>query len=489
MTAVNLKDFYKVDHRSQYAPGTTMIYSNLTARISRVPGIDKVMVCNVEAACEDWLIRCFNDTFFSLPKPLAVGMYKRRIETSLGPGISFDHIEALHDLGYLPVEIKALDEGTLCPLRVPMLTIKNTLPQFAWVTNFLETLLSTMLWHPMTTATIAYEYRKMLSKGAKETNPEMMDFVKWQGHDFSMRGQVHPGAAAVSGAAHLLCFTGTDTIPAIDYLEAFYGANADVELIGGSVPATEHSVMCVGLAMETEEETFRRLITKVYPKGIVSIVSDTLDFFYTLSVTVKNLKTEIEARDGKVVIRPDSGDPCKIICGDPNAPSHTLEYAGAIDILWETFGGTITSTGFKQLNPKIGLIYGDSITLEKCQEILAGLARKGYASTNMVFGIGSYTYQYVTRDTFGFALKATYAMINGEGHALFKDPKTDGGVKKSAKGLLKVNDDLTLSEQVSLTEENTGLLKTVFLNGKMVRKTTLKEIRDRVDKSISEYLK
>lgn len=487
MSAINLKDFYKTGHHLQYVKGTSVIYSNLTARISRIPGIEKVMVCNVEAAIQTWLIDMFNQTFFHESKFIAVGMYKRRIETSLGPGaITFEHIEALHNLGYLPVEIKALDEGTLCPLRVPMLTIKNTIPEFAWVTNFLETLISTMLWHPMTTATIAYEYRKMLSKGAKETNPEMMDFVKWQGHDFSMRGQVHPGAASASGAAHLLCFTGTDTIPAIDYLEAYYQADAEKELIGGSVPATEHSVMCVGLAQETEEETFRRLITKVYPKGIVS---DTLDFFYTLSVTVKNLKPEIEARDGKVVIRPDSGDPAKIICGDPEAPSHTLEHAGAIDILWETFGGTITSKGFKQLNPKIGLIYGDSITLSKCQEILDGLRAKGYATTNMVFGIGSYTYQYVTRDTFGFALKATFAMINGEGHALYKDPKTDGGVKKSAKGLLKVNEDLTLSEMVSLADENTGLLKTVFKDGKIVRRTSLKQIRDRVDGSINEYLK
>lgn len=489
MSALNLKDFYKVDHRSQYAPGTTLIYSNLTARISRIPGIDKVLVCNVEAALEEWLVNAFQLTFFSQPKELAIGIYKRRIETSLGAGtITFEHIEQLHDLGYLPVEIKSLDEGTLCPLRVPILTIKNTLPEFAWVTNFLETLLSMILWHPITTGTIAFEYRKILSLAAKETNPEMMDFVKWQGHDFSMRGLTHPMGAAASGAAHLLSFTGTDTIPAIDYLEAYYNADADKELIGGSVPATEHSVMCVGLAKETEEETFRRLITKTYPKGIVSIVSDTLDFFYTLSVTVKNLKPEIEARDGKVVIRPDSGDPFKIICGDQDAPEHSLERAGAIDILWETFGGTKTSTGFKQLNSKIGLIYGDSITLDKCKQILDGLKAKGYASTNMVFGIGSYTYQYVTRDTFGFALKATYAQINGEGYALFKDPKTDGGVKKSAKGLLKVNEDLTLSEQVSLSEENTGLLKTVFKNGRIVRRTTLKEIRDRVDGRINELL-
>jgi len=472
-------DFYKVDHRRQYPEGTEFVYSNLTARGSRISGIDHVVVFGLQAFCMDYLIRRFNDGFFKKPKAEVLANYQRRMDTSLGAGvITTEHIAALHDLGYLPVRIKALPEGTLCPLRVPMLTIVNTLPQFYWVTNFLETILSNAIWHPMTSATIAHQYRVLLDKYAAETS-DIPEFVQWQGHDFSMRGQSSFEASLASGAAHLLSFTGTDTIPSIDWLEHFYFANSEKELIGASVPATEHSVMCLG-GKDTEADTYRRLITEVYPKGIVSIVSDTWDYFEVLNTTIRGLKDVIMARDGKVVIRPDSGNPTKIICGDPDAPEGSLECKGTIEILWDIFGGTVNSKGYKQLDSHIGAIYGDSITLDRCQAICNGLAAKGFASTNMVYGIGSYTYQYTTRDTFGFAIKATYGIVNGKAIELFKQPKTDNGIKNSAKGLLRVNADLTLSESVSPAEEKEGLLETVFLEGRMIKTYTLQEIRHRL---------
>jgi len=475
-------DFYKVDHRRQYPDGTEFVYSNLTARGSRIPGIAATVVFGLQAFCMDYLIRRFNDGFFKRPKAEVLKQYQRRMDTSLGAGvITTEHIAALHDLGYLPIRIKALPEGTVVPLRVPMLTIVNTLPQFYWITNFLETILSNAVWHPMTSATIAHQYRIMLDKYATETS-DIPEFVQWQGHDFSMRGQSSFEASLASGAAHLLSFTGTDTIPAIDWLEHFYFADAEKELIGGSVPATEHSVMCLG-GKDTEAETYRRLITEVYPAGIVSIVSDTWDYFEVLNTTIRGLKDVIMAREGKVVIRPDSGNPTKIICGDLNAPEGSLERMGTIEILWDIFGGTVNSKGFKQLDSHIGAIYGDSITLDRCQAICNGLAAKGFASTNMVYGIGSYTYQYTTRDTFGFAIKATYGIINGKSVELFKQPKTDNGVKNSAKGLLRVNADLTLSESVTAVEEREGLLETVFLDGKMIKTYTLQEIRDRLSRT------
>ena len=246
------------------------------------------------------------------------------MDTALGPdAVSTEHMEALYDLGYLPLEIKALPEGSLCPMRVPLLTIKNTKPEFFWLTNDLETLISAALWHPITSATIAFEYRKMLSKYAAKTS-DIPEFVQWQGHDFSMRGQTSIASAMASGAAHLLSFTGTDTIPAIDFLEYYYGANAESELIGGSVPATEHSVMCLG-GSETEDETFKRLIVDVYPKGIVSIVSDTWDYWKVIGETLPALKEIIMGRDGKVVIRPDSGDPVDILCGDSTSYDRSEE--------------------------------------------------------------------------------------------------------------------------------------------------------------------
>lgn len=472
------KDFYKADHRRQYPDGTELVYSNLTARTSRIPGIDKIVVFGIQYFIKDYLIRRFNDGFFSKPKEEVICRYRRRMDTSLGIGsISTEHLEKLHDLGYLPIEIKALPEGTLCPLRVPVLTIKNTKPDFFWLTNFLETLLCNVVWHPMTSATIAYEYRKLLNRYAAETS-DIPEFVQWQGHDFSMRGHASFEASLASGGAHLLSFTGTDTIPAIDWLEHFYGANCEKELIGGSVPATEHSVMCLG-SKESELETYKRLITKVYPKGIVSIVSDTWDYWKVLNETIRELKGKILERDGKVVIRPDSGDPQKIICGDSSS-SNPLARKGTINILWEIFGGTLNSKGFKQLDPHIGIIYGDSITLDRCESICNDLNCQGFASTNIVFGIGSYTYQHVTRDTFGFAMKATYGIINGQPMEIFKAPVTDNGIKKSARGLLRVNSDLTLSERVTINEEKEGLLQTVFIDGKLVKEYTLKEIRERL---------
>jgi nicotinamide phosphoribosyltransferase len=197
------------------------------------------------------------------------------------------------------------------------------------------------------------------------------------------------------------------------------------------------------------------------------------------------LKSKIMARDGKVVIRPDSGDPVKIIVGDAEAPVSTPAYKGAIECLWETFGGTMTQKGYKLLDSHIGLIYGDSITPARQLAILEGLKAKGFASYNVVLGIGSYTYEYVTRDTFGFAMKATYGEVNHVGRAIFKDPKTDNGTKKSAKGLMAVHRDLLtnqliLQDDCTWEEEATGELKTVFRDGKLLVDWTLEEVREKV---------
>jgi nicotinamide phosphoribosyltransferase len=483
--AILMTDFYKTDHRRQYPAGTSKVYSNLTARISRMPGVDRVVVFGIQYFLDDYLGRRFNQSFFKAPKAEVIRKYQRRMDSSLGPGaITTEHLEALHDLGYLPLRIKALPEGTLCPLKTPILTITNTHPDFGWLPNFLETILSNVLWHPMTSATIAFEYRKMLESYARVTS-DIPELVKWQGHDFSMRGQTSFESSLVSGGAHLLSFTGTDTIPAIDWLENFYHADAERELIGGSVPATEHSVMCLG-GEATELETYKRLLTEVYPKGLVSIVSDTWDYWKVLNETLREIRGLVVARDGKLVVRPDSGDPLNIICGDPYAPAGSLERKGTMEILWEIFGGTVNSKGYRQLDPHVGVIYGDSITPDRCRAILSTLQGMGFASTNMVFGIGSYTYQYVTRDTFGFAMKATYGVVSGQPLEICKDPVTDGGVKRSAKGLLRVNSDLSLSECVSEAEEQEGMLRTVFEDGEWPNgRTTLAEIRGRIDAAVA----
>jgi nicotinamide phosphoribosyltransferase len=231
-----------------------------------------------------------------------------------------------------------------------------------------------------------------------------------------------------------------------------------------------------------EQKTFERLITDVYPNGIVSIVSDTWNLWTVLEEYLPNLKEAVMARDGKVVIRPDSGDPVDIICGNPNGTTES-ERLGVVQLLWNTFGGAVNSKGFKELDPHIGAIYGDSITLERAENMCARLKQNGFASTNVVLGIGSFTYQYNTRDTFGFAMKVTYGEVDGQGREIYKDPITDDGTKKSAKGLMKVtrqDGKYTLQDQVSWSEEQEGELKEVFRDGKLLIDQSLSEIRSRM---------
>jgi len=543
-------DSYKLSHKGFMDEATTLIYSNFTARSDKhLPVLrdrydGKVVFWSLQFFIIDYLINEWNRHFFSQPKEKVIAKFKRLVDGYLGAGaVDMAHFEALHDLGYLPIEIKALPEGSLVNIKVPFLTIKNTHPDFAWLTNYLETVMSSALWKPITTATIAREYRKLINEYALKTTGSL-DFTQFQAHDFSFRGMSNRQDAAACGAGFLISSNGTDTIPAIDFLEEYYGADVTKEFIGTSVPASEHSIMCMGIATEGERESIKRFITEAYPDGIVSIVGDTKNWWKFLEM-LASLKEEILARPtnaiglSKVVGRPDSGDPADIICGlrvisyeDAVKNISDLEYSddydvvavdvggitkyyelnvdsdwsdlyheaynhrivlekelseaevkGSVELLWETFGGTITEQGFKVLDSHIGLIYGDSITLAVALDVFQRLEAKGFASTNIVFGVGSYTMQYLTRDSLGMAVKATYAEVGGKGYELFKDPITDNGMKKSAKGLLRVEkegDDFVLYDQQTIEQEQQGELKTVFKDGKLVVETSLSEIRQRV---------
>jgi nicotinamide phosphoribosyltransferase len=480
-----LCDFYKISHRELYPKGTELVYSTWTPRASRLKNIDTVVAFGFQAFIKSYLMDMFDENFFKRNKEEVVAEYKRFIKFTLGvqdPDAS--HIEQLHDLGYLPLKIKAVPEGTLVPLRVPMLTIENTDPRFFWLTNYIETLASCELWQATTSATLALEYKKILTRYAVETGGPV-DFVQFQGHDFSMRGMSSLNSAISSGMGHLLSFAGTDTCPAITATEAYYNANIETELIGTSVPATEHSIQC---AYGNDMEYLRRTLSEVHPSGIVSIVSDGYDFWHVIGHIIPSLKAEILARKGgpvgdKVVIRPDSGDPVLIVTGDPNGKTE-LERKGAIEALWDIFGGTVNVKGFKELDPHIGLIYGDAITLERCEEICERLKAKGFASTNMVYGIGSYTYQYNTRDTFGFALKSTLVKINGDEKQIFKDPKTDNGTKKSQKGavaVLSTDEGIVFVDHLTLKDDVPGnMLQTIFQDGKLLVDDNFSDIKKRL---------
>jgi nicotinamide phosphoribosyltransferase len=475
-----LCDWYKQSHVAQYPPDTEIIYSTWIPRDSRIPGVEEVVAFGFQAFIMQWLISYFDEWFFTMPWPELKEDFDIVVRSALGiaePDSS--HFQALHELGYLPLRIRAVPEGTLVPIRVPMLTIENTMPEFYWVTNFIETLFSAECWMPSTSATIALEFRKIFDRYAKVTGYDK-EFVQWQGHDFSMRGMASLSAAAASGAAHLLSFSGTDTIPGMLFARDYYDADLAHDLVGGSVPATEHSVMCA--YGQDEHASFERLLTEVYPTGIVSVVSDTYDLWKILGEVLPGLRDVIMERDGRLVIRPDSGDPVKIVCGDPDADG--MAQAGAYVLLCEVFGADKNDKGYMELDTHVGLIYGDAINLDRCERICAGLEAKGIAPSNLVLGIGSFSYQFQSRDTFGFALKSTWAQRNGQGIHIFKDPVTDDGMKRSLTGRVGVvRDGDTLKAVDHLDEDlpkSEDVLEDVFIDGDLIRKESFSTIRARL---------
>ena len=260
-----------------YPENTQVVYSTWTPRTSRIKGVDNVVVFGAQAFIKEYLLDVFQEHFFNKSKEEVVSEYKRLISSTLGdPNPETKHLEDLHDLGYLPLSIKALPEGAVVPTRIPTMTIENTDKRFFWLTNFIESLASSELWQPSTSATLAMEYKKLMDKYAQETNPEGAAFTIFQGHDFSMRGMSSLRSAILSGMGHLAAgFAGTDTIPAISAAEYYYNADVTKELVGTSVPATEHSIQC---SYGDDMAYLKRMLSEVHPSGIVSIVSDGYDF-------------------------------------------------------------------------------------------------------------------------------------------------------------------------------------------------------------------
>lgn len=533
-------DGYKLSHKGFMHPKTTKLYANMTARSGKYmrwqDSQQRVVVFGIQGFIKNYLIKEFNEEFFSKPLKEAVGQFKARVDAYLGEGaVPMKHFEALHKLGYLPLEIKAIPEGTKLPLRVAQMTWTNTHKDFAWLVTYIETVLSQEIWPATTAATVAYQFLTLFNRYADETVGNRLH-VPFQGHDFSSRGLMGRYAAGtLIGPAHLLSFAGTDTVPALDYIDQVYGGYPVGSLIGCSVPASEHSVTSLGIAVDGERETIKRWITECYPTGIVSVVSDTIDYWKVLTEYLPSLEKEIRARKpngflpGKVVVRPDSGDPVRVVAGYREdevyryqvqvpgaAPSVTMEvikvraaqakdeyeitaaeFKGSIQVLYEKFGGTVNSKGYIELDPCIGLIYGDSITIDRAEEIFSRLQQKGFASNNVVFGIGSFTYQMNSRDTLGMAIKATYAEVDGKPLELYKDPKTDDGTKKSAKGLIVVKEVLDArtmevtgimqwDQQTSEQEAGPQLLRPVFKDGKLLVDEDFVTIRNRVQDIVTE---
>jgi nicotinamide phosphoribosyltransferase len=474
-------DFYKVSHPIMYEPGTQVVYSNLTPRKSLVEN-DEVVFFGLQYFIKEYLIKGWNENFFQQPKDQLISEYRNFMQKTVGDA-PYKHLEELHDLGYLPLKIKAVKEGTVVKTGTPVMTLYNTDDRFFWLTNFIESFMSCELWKACTSASNSRLLRQCVEKFASETCDNNLH-CPIQNHDFSFRGMHCFEDSALSGAGHLLTSVGTDTIPAIRLLEQYYNTSVNDEFVGGSVPASEHSQTTI-MGPEGEFNFFKRIITETYPRGIVSLVSDSYDYFKVISEYTEKLKPYIYARQplgplpAKVVFRPDSGDMVKIICGDPDSGDE-LERKGSLQILWEVFGGKVNDKGYKEINPYVGLIYGDGCSLARINAVLSRMKEIGFASNNILFGVGSYHFNYnITRDTYGWAVKCTYAKVNGEDIKVCKTPKTDlNALKKSHKGLMRLNADMTLDQEVSWDEEKEGILEPVFLDGVLVREQSLSDIRE-----------
>lgn len=477
-------DAYKLGHNFMEVQGTEYVYSNFTPRGSRLDGVNHVVAFGLQAYIQEHLMDAFED-FFAADEDLVAELYEKRVESILGPNkIGSEHIRKLHRKGYLPLHFRTFKEGTLVPMKVPMLTVENTDPEFAWLTNYIETSLS-RIWFSATNATKTVLMREKLEGWAKKTDGNT-DFVDWQWHDFSARSHQSAESCAISASAALLSFKGTDSLEAFEWIDYFY--SGDNGFIGGAVPASEHSTM-VARGKEGETETYRYLLEK-FPTGILSLVSDTWDFFGVITKILPELHDLIMSRDGKLVIRPDSGNPEDIVLGTSRVfgEGTTPEEKGLAELLWEQFGGTVTN-GFKHLDSHIGIIYGDSISPARADRILDGLKQQGFSSDNIVFGAGGYfAIGDTTRDTFNFAIKATMLTIDGAERNVQKDPVTSNGSKTSAKGRLAVfkdeNNEFYLVDEATPEQEAASELKPVWKDGKFigakqsfadVRKTLLSE--------------
>lgn len=475
-----LIDFYKAVHAEMLPAGITKSVSYFTPRMSRVKGWDKVVMFGLQGFIKTYLVDYFNEVFFSAPADEVISGYKRVMDAALGEGVyKIDKIVKLHKLGYLPIEIVALPEGTLVPMHVPMFGITNTHPGFAWLPQSLESLISAESWHPMIAATVGNTYRKIVNKYYDLTCDDNIPKARALG-SFDFRGEECTNSAIKAAAGWCLSFLNTATVPVIPYLEDMYNCDCTKEPVAFGSPSTEHAVMCSNFAVDGDEITLlRRLLTEIYPETSFSCVLDSYDYWNVIDNILPQLKPEIMNHKGCMFMRGDSGDCVEVV-------------TKTVFKLWEIFGGTVNSKGYKVLDPHVKALYGDSITIQRCEKIYKILTANGFACSNVSLGVGSFSFQCIeeegelkpfTRDTFSSCIKATYCEINGVPTPIFKNPK-EGGFKKSQKGcclVYKEGDEIWYKDGLdwtTATNDNTNLLQPVFINGKLLNEQSLNEIRD-----------
>ena len=474
-----LIDFYKAVHAEMLPKNITKSVSYFTPRMSRVERWDNVVMFGLQGFIKTYLINYFDNDFFTRPFKEVINEYKRIMDATFGENsYKIEKIEKLHNLGYLPIEIVALPEGVKVPMHVPMFGITNTHPDFAWLPQSLESLISAESWHPMLSATVGATYREIVDRYYALTCDNDVSRARALG-SFDFRGEECTESAVKAGAGWCLSFLNTATVPTIPYLEKNYNCDCTKEPVAFGSPSTEHSVMCSNYAVDGDEITLlRRLLTEIYPNTSFSAVLDSYDYWNIIENVLPQLRNEIMNHNGCMLMRGDSGDCVEVI-------------TKTVFKLWDIFGGTINSKGYKVLDPHVKAIYGDSITIQRCEEIYRILKEEGFACSNVALGVGSFSFQCVeengllkpfTRDTFSSCIKATYCEIDNKPFPIFKNPK-DGGFKKSQKGccvVLEKNGKLIYEDGFTWNDamnNEKNLLKTVFRNGKMIKEYTLSEVR------------
>ena len=445
-------DAYKETHWTIYPANTERVYSYLEARqgqfsFTTMFGLQIPLMRYLSGPIiEQWMIdeaEIFCAKMLGNPK-----LFNRE---------GWEYIIARHG-GKLPIRIRAVPEGMSVPNRNVLMTIENTDPRVPWITNFLETLLFEYVWYGSTVATLSKYFKMEVDAFARATGETANPFHL---NDFGMRGVSSLESAGIGGAAHLINFFGTDNLEGIRYAMHYY----DIDVCGFSVVASEHSVVTMyGLGEKNEVACYERMIDQ-HPTGIVSSVSDTYDFENCVTnIYGKQLKDKILKRDGKWVVRPDSGDPA-------------TQAVLALNALWTSFGGEVNAKGYKVLNSKVGVIYGDGINVNSVTKILKAVIDAKFAVSNIIFGMGGKLLQGVNRDTQGMAIKASWGVVDGNPRDIQKTTKTDPG-KASKKGRLKlVKDSKGNISTVNESDPGEDILQEVFVDGEITKKYTFEEVR------------
>jgi nicotinamide phosphoribosyltransferase len=450
-----LSDSYKISHYKQYPPGTKRVYSYFESR--RGSTYPQTTFFGLQY----WLQQYLAGPVVTQEKiDEADEMFRLHFGGQVFNRPGWEDILQRHG-GFLPVEIKAIPEGTVVGESNVLMTVENTDDQAYWLTNFLETLL-VQVWYPSTVATQSRTMKQIITDYLIKTgDPSLAEFKL---HDFGFRGVTCPEQAAIGGAAHLANFQGTDNIPGIMLARKFYRE----QMAGFSIPAAEHSTI-TSWGREHEVDACRNMLEQ-YPSGLVATVSDSYDIFNCCAnIWGGVLKDQVLARDGVLVVRPDSGEPPIVV-------------NRVLDILGEKFGFTVNSKGYKVLHPKVRVIQGDGIDFKMLDLILDAITKNGWSTDNLGFGSGGGLLQKLNRDTQRFAFKCSSVVVGEQHRDVYKQPITDNG-KRSKAGRLKLirqhgpeGDVLATVPQSDPREDQ---LQFVFRNGEVLINQTFAKIRER----------